>query len=266
MKNAHFFFLLLLCGCKGNLDGPAPTPKYYLSFAPRDVNYVWMKPTTESGSLRIILTAYNQLMHGGADARYAYAETWQQIDRAIPELEAACKISCYTFSKYENPVFISIPEQAEWVRKEEQRTDVKYDGPVPPGLVEYRNDRVASLSVTADTPFCGRAAGSELNDLFFMRPDYPGFYASGQIMSPRETLPLVAWISNDPYVPAVGVLTADAEMEQSATITIELTTTSGKRFRASKQIVSRCQSSISKYLHDDFMCSIADEFLAERVD
>ncbi len=266
MKYVHLSFLLLLCGCKGNLDGPAPTPKYYLSFAPRDVNYVWMKPTTESGSLRIILTTYNQLMHGGIDARYAYAETWQQIDRAIPELEAAYENSCYIFLIYDNPIYLSIPEQAERVYKEEHRTDGKYDGPVLPDLVEYRNDRVASLSITADTPFCGRSAGSELNDLFFMRPDYPGFYASGQIMSPRETLPLVAWISNDPYVPAVGVLTADAEMEQSATITIELTTTSGKRFRASKQIVSRCQSSISKYLHDDFMCSIADEFLAERVD
>ena len=256
--------LILFASCQ--LSEPSRVPKLYLSFTPRDVNYVWIKPTAESGELKIIVSTYNQLMHGENDARYAYAETWQQIDQAIPELEAAYKKSKYT---YDDTVYISISEQAEHVRKEEQTPDVGYDRPVLPDLVEYRTDRMASLSITADRSFCGRVAGNELNDLFFIHPAYPGFYASGQIFTPTETLSLNVWISRDPYVPEVGVFTMDRELtptERQATITVAMTTTSGKHFRTSHKIAINCQSGITKYLHTDFFCSIADEYLATRTD
>ena len=276
MKKKSIITLLLagiLSGCKWDRTDVLPT--VYMSFAPRDANYVWVRSSVEEGKFKIVISSYNQKLQNGPD----YAESWQWIDSSVAEMEAAIK-NVKKFAGSLRAGYVPFEEQAEYVETEKHDPNILYIGPVLPRLAEYRTDEVASLRITADRPFLGVQPGELLNSRFrvYGALSFPcwfpvlskinGSYIGEESDKIRSLDRITA---QNMVVPACAIIDlienkplTDDELQ--ATLTVDMTTKGGKHFRASQKIETSYRKIFPDGFHDDFMCSIADEFLAERVD
>lgn len=276
MKQNLFLILsivLLLPCCKSENDKNDPPPIIHMSFAPREANYVWVKPSVENDRFKIVICSYNQMLQNGSD----YTETWQQIDSSIPEIETAIK----NVERSELAMdYIPFGEQAEYVEREKHNPNIRYIGPVLPRLIEYRTDEIVSLRITADRNFLGETPGILLNSHFriyaaFTFPCWfpvlsktSGSYVGEEYLKRRSLNEIAAQRMVVPACAVIDLFENESltEEELQATITVEMTTKSGKSFRASHKIESSCRSIFPDGFHDNFICSIDDEYLATRID
>lgn len=275
MKKKIIITLLLagiLSGCK-SANNDAPPPTVSMSFAPRDANYVWVRSSVEEGKFKIVISSYNQKLQNGPD----YAESWQRIDSPVTEIEADLK----NIKKARwRMAYIPFEKQAEYVETEKHNPNILYFGPVLPRLTEYRTDEVASLRITADRPFLGVQPGELLNSRFkiFDAETFPCWFPVlskvngtyiGEEYGRKRSLDKIT--AQNMVVPACAIIDlienkplTDDELQ--ATLTVDMTTKGGKHFRASQKIETSYRKIFPDGFHDDFMCSIADKFLAERID
>lgn len=274
MKLKIFTSLLfagILSGC--NSDRRDIPPILHMSFAPREANYVWVRPSVEEGRFKIVISSYNQKLSNGPD----YAETWQQIDAPVAEIEAVIK----NIKKHSwRMAYVPFEKQAEYVETEKHDPNKQYIGPILPQLTEYRTDEVTSLRITADRPFLGEQPGALLNSHFriYDAETFPCWFPvlsktngsyTGEEYARRRSLDRI--VAQNMVVPACAIIDlienrplTDEELQ--ATIIVEMTTTGGKHFRTSHKIETSYRRIFPDGFHDDFMCSIADEYLAERID
>lgn len=274
------------CDIEKPIGGRLPT--YECSLAPRKANYLWVRPTIEHGRFEIVISSYNQMMRTGLE----YAGNWQQVDDPIPDIESLTSIK---MNNEQGPVkFISLQKQAEKIENMKNDPGIYIDYPeaLLPWLIEYRTDEVTDLRITADRTFLGEPAGTLLNRLFLICPTdvkgcwFPilywhyGSYLGKDITNAhniysRTTLlkyPLSEILINRMLVPASALLRENgapsvlSEEELQATITVEMTTSAGIRFRASHKIDTEPRAIEPFESYDAFICSIGDEYLAERIE
>lgn len=278
---------LTLWSC--DIEKPMGVPPQTLKFslAPRKADYLWVRPTIEHGRFEIVISSYNQMMRTGLE----YVENWQQTEAPVHAIEFAFtsmkKVSWAPLK------FISIPEQAEIIEERKNNAD-RYDRPEAflPLLIEYRTDEMTDLRITADRTFLGEPPGTLLNRLFLIETQpylehwAPIFYGRISYFSPPTEVtkpgtiydrmplsyPLAELLVHGMLVPANVVLRESgapsvlSEEELQATITVEMTTSAGIRFRASHKIDTEPRAIEPFESHDAFMCSIGDEYLAERIE
>lgn len=281
---------LSLWSCEKTIED-SPIPTFKCSLAPRKANYLWVRPTIEHGRLEIVISSYNQMMRTGLE----YAENWQQVDDPIPDIES---LSSIKMNDVQNPVkFIPLQKQAEKIEKDKNDPNKYFDYREAhlPWLIEYRTDEVTDLRITADRTFLGEPAGTLLNRLFLICPTsvkgcwfpilyqhYDSYYSylgkdivNAHNIYSRTTLlkyPLSEILINRMLVPASALLRENgapstlSDEELQATITVEMTTSAGIRFRASHKIDTEPRAIEPFESHDAFMCSIGDEYLAERIE
>lgn len=272
--------LLCLQGCEkdpseGTTDAPGPR-----SFAPRDVNYMWMIVQSTS-YLSIGIATHNHLLEE-KNWPACYLDTWMNVDAPIAAVEERSRKHHQRFSYIR---IIPIEEQVTYLEEyPEKHPSTQFDGPLYPMLIEYRTEGIAELKITANRPLFGKAAGASLNDHFAMQlssekidhiPDFSTVDFE-EIDFSREQLfgfepndynmvNLNSWLGRNPTTPEEFAIIALepflGEGEEPVTITVELTTTKGKRFISTQQAQTTPFEGGLKGEH-----IYREEFLATRLD
>lgn len=305
-----FYITFMLCaaasfgcekegGAKGEPAGLvyAPGPR---CFAPRAVDYVWVRPyaftptsiddaAPELATFGVRIETNNRLFDG-ATYPDCDVDTWMQIDKPIPEIEELFRAGS---SAYHYIWFVPVDEMIKHMEEYLAKTGNIVEGRLYPLLVEYRTEGIADLRITADRPLFGEPAGSLLNKYFktrakvgdrshqipyiasenfneidFSEDELIDGDISGSVM-------LNDWLARKPLaMPHFWIYTSetiDSEIAGKVMIDVEMTTTAGKRFKASHKIdvLGRDSDFISVYhsvYRKEDLKIYMEEYLATRLD
>lgn len=270
------FLAVILSGCEKGEDGfiCAPGPR---CFAPRDVDYVWVHVLdrgSNSGLLAISILTDNRLLDSKTYPA-CHLETWMQIDDPIPQIEAQ---SWKYHSVYHYLSLLTVDEMVNYL---ETATGELFgfvpEGPLYPKLIEYRTEGITGVNITSDRELFGKQPGKSLNDHFcaatwrsnidvvsdYSYVDFKKIDLGPWTLDSWGSVSLNGWLSCKPLFPhVVGFNTLEpisAEDMESATITVEMTTTRGKRFRASQKIGHAEYTDLWQMYRPEFLATRHDE-------